>query len=31
VSVIELAAGDAWRLGLWRGCSVRFVDPGARP
>ncbi len=29
VSVLELAAGDAWRLGLWRGRRVEFVDPGA--
>lgn len=25
-SVLELAAGDAWRLGLWTGCRVRCVD-----
>jgi uncharacterized membrane protein (UPF0127 family) len=24
--VLELGAGDAWRLGLWIGCRVRFVD-----
>jgi hypothetical protein len=28
-SVLELAAGDAWRLGLWRGCRLSFVEPGA--
>lgn len=27
VSVLELAAGDAWRLGLWRGARVAFVEP----
>ena len=25
-SVLELGAGDAWRLGLWPGRRVRFVD-----
>jgi uncharacterized membrane protein (UPF0127 family) len=25
-SVLELGAGDAWRLGLWPGCRIRFVD-----
>jgi len=25
-AVLELAAGDAWRLGLWPGCRIRFVD-----
>lgn len=29
VSVLELAAGDAWRLGLWRGCRIEFVDRDA--
>jgi hypothetical protein len=24
--VLELAAGDAWRLGLWTGCTVLFID-----
>ena len=24
--VLELAAGDAWRLGLWKGCRVLFID-----
>jgi uncharacterized membrane protein (UPF0127 family) len=28
--VLELAAGDAWRLGLWKGCRVQFVDRGER-
>jgi uncharacterized protein len=28
--VLELAAGDAWRLGLWKGCRVQFVDLGER-
>lgn len=27
-SVLEFAAGDAWRLGLWRGCTVVFVEGG---
>lgn len=27
-AVLELAAGDAWRLGLWRGCRIRFVEAG---
>jgi uncharacterized membrane protein (UPF0127 family) len=26
-AVLELAAGDAWRLGLWPGCRLRFTDP----
>lgn len=30
-AVLELTAGDAWRLGLWPGCRIRFVDAkGAR-
>jgi uncharacterized membrane protein (UPF0127 family) len=29
--VIELAAGDAWRIGLRRGCRVAFIDAGWRP
>jgi uncharacterized membrane protein (UPF0127 family) len=29
--VLELQAGDAWRLGLSKGSRVRFVDGGARP
>jgi len=29
--VLELAAGDAWRLGLWRGCRVVFVETAGRP
>ena len=29
-SVLELAAGDAWRLGLWRGCRVRLENRGER-
>lgn len=29
-SVLELAAGDAWRLGLWPGCRVRLVETGER-
>jgi hypothetical protein len=24
--VLELAAGDAWRLGLWTGCQVLLID-----
>jgi len=28
--VLELGAGDAWRLGLWRGCRVRLLDQGER-
>jgi uncharacterized membrane protein (UPF0127 family) len=28
-AVLELAAGDAWRIGLWKGCRVLFVDRGA--
>jgi len=28
--VLELAAGDAWRLGLWTGCRVLFVERGGR-
>lgn len=28
--VLELAAGDAWRLGLWTGCRVLFLDRGER-
>jgi uncharacterized membrane protein (UPF0127 family) len=27
-AVLELSAGEAWRLGLWRGCRVRFVESG---
>lgn len=27
-AVLELAAGDAWRLGLCRGSRLRFVDGG---
>ncbi|MCA3179157.1 MAG: DUF192 domain-containing protein [Burkholderiaceae bacterium] len=30
-SVLELAAGDAWRLGMWRGCRLHFVDRGVTP
>ena len=30
VSVLELAAGDAGRLGLSPGCRVEFVDPEPR-
>jgi uncharacterized membrane protein (UPF0127 family) len=30
-AVIELAAGDAWRLGLWRGCRVACVERGPAP
>ena len=26
--VLELAAGDAWRLGLWTGCRVLFINRG---
>jgi hypothetical protein len=29
--VLELAAGDAWRLGMWRGCRLHFVDRGVAP
>jgi uncharacterized membrane protein (UPF0127 family) len=28
--VLELSAGDAWRLGLWKGCRVQFIDRGER-
>jgi uncharacterized membrane protein (UPF0127 family) len=28
--VLELAAGDAWRLGLWTGCQVLLVDREAQ-
>jgi uncharacterized membrane protein (UPF0127 family) len=28
--VLELDAGDAWRLGLWTGCRVLFVEQEAR-
>jgi uncharacterized membrane protein (UPF0127 family) len=28
--VLELAAGDAWRLGLSRGSRIRFVESGVR-
>jgi hypothetical protein len=28
--VLELAAGDAWRLGLWKGCRVLFIDQERR-
>lgn len=29
-ATLELAAGDAWRLGLWPGCRVAFVERGER-
>ncbi|MFM1987637.1 MAG: hypothetical protein RJA99_594 [Pseudomonadota bacterium] len=29
-AVLELAAGDAWRLGLWTGCRVRCIDAERR-
>lgn len=24
--VLELAVGDAWRIGLWRGCRITPID-----
>jgi uncharacterized membrane protein (UPF0127 family) len=28
--VLELGAGDAWRLGLWAGRRIQFIDQGER-